>query len=212
MKMVLTDNHKTTTGYLVRHGLTAANRENRFAGRSDEPLHPEGVAQLELIGQRLTGLGIEAIFCGPLRRTRQSAEIVAELVGAPVVAHDGLNEIFLPHWDGLTKEEITGNFGSEYPSWLSDPADFQVQGCETILAVQQRAAACLEQLLAENRGKKILVVSHLIVIRSLILFYQQRPINEFRSIKVENGELICLTARGPVRELAFPVFSRAALL
>lgn len=181
---------------LVRHGLTAANRQDRFAGRSNEPLHPDGVCQMNEVAAKLKNSGIERIYCGPLPRTRQSAEIIAAVIGAPVAACDGLNEIFLPHWDGLTKEQITRNFGHEYPTWLNDPANFQVEGCETIGDVQNRAVACLQQVVAENPGKKILVVSHLIVIRSLVLFYQKRPLNNFRSIKVENAAVLSLTFEG----------------
>jgi probable phosphoglycerate mutase len=193
-----------TICYLVRHGVTAANKQDRFAGRSNEPLHSEGVCQMQAVAAKLTSSGINRIYCGPLPRTRQSAETIATLLGVPVACREGLNEIFLPHWDGLTKEQITRNFGQEYPTWLSDPANFQVQGCETIGDVQKRAVACLEEIVAENPGKKILIVSHLITLRSLALFYQNRPLNDFRSIKVENAAVLCLTCDGQEKSLTFP--------
>lgn len=189
---------------LVRHGVTAANKQDRFAGRSNEPLHAEGICQMQAVAAKLTSAGIARIYCGPLPRTRQSAEIITGILGIPVATREGLNEIFLPHWDGLTKEEITRNFGLEYPTWLRDPANFQVQGCETIGDVQKRAVACLEEIVVENPGRKILIVSHLITLRSLALFYQNRPLNDFRSIKVENAALLCLTCDGEEKILTFP--------
>ncbi|MDH5525622.1 MAG: histidine phosphatase family protein, partial [Desulfobulbaceae bacterium] len=60
----------TTTIYLARHGVTMANQENRFAGRSDEPLHPEGAEQVAEVGRALAAKAITAIYCGPLPRTR----------------------------------------------------------------------------------------------------------------------------------------------
>ena len=180
---------KKTTIYLIRHGLTAANKGDVFAGRTQEPLHPEGMAQITEVGERLAGCGISRIFCGPLARTRQSAAIVKELLGVPVEADEALNEISIPHWDGLTKEAIRAGFGPEYPIWLADPAGFRVPGCETIAEVQGRAVACLETIFRACPGQNLLVVSHLIVVRALLLHYLARPIADFRAIKVGNAQV-----------------------
>lgn len=182
-----------STIYLIRHGLTAANKSDVFAGRTQEPLHPEGIAQLTGVGERLAGRGISRIFCGPLPRTRQSAAIVGELLGVPVEADEALNEIRIPHWDGLTKEAIRARFGPEYPNWLADPAGFRVPGCETIAEVQNRAVACLETLLRARPGQNLLLVSHLIVVRALLLHYLARPIEDFRAIKVGNAQVATLS-------------------
>lgn len=181
-----------TTIYLIRHGVTAANKGNIFAGRSDEPLAPEGTAQLAEVGKSLADAGIAKIICGPLQRTRQSAAVVATELGVTVSADEGLNEICLPHWDGLSKDAIRQRFGAQYPTWLEDPEGFFVAGCETIADVQKRAVDCVERLFVSCAGQSILVVSHLIVIRSLLLHYLQKPISDFRSIKVGNAQLICL--------------------
>lgn len=188
----------TTTVYLTRHGVTSANKENIFAGRSAEPLHSDGAAQLVAVGQALAREGgVRRIFCGPLPRTRQSAEVVAGEIATPetvpVISLDALTEIFIPHWDGLRKDEIRERFGQEYPRWLEDPAGFAVPGCETIKAVQERAVRCLDKIFQECTGETVLVVSHLIVIRSLLLHYLERPIADFRGIKVANAQLVKIT-------------------
>lgn len=184
---------KKTTIYLIRHGLTTANKGDVFAGRTQEPLHPEGAAQLAEVGKNLIECGISRIFCSPLARTRQSARIVGELLGVPVEADEALNEISIPHWDGLTKESIRARFGPEYPTWLADPAGFCVLGCETIAEVQSRAVACLETIFRACPGQSLLVVSHLIVVRALLLHYMARPIEDFRAIKVGNAQVAILS-------------------
>ncbi len=181
-----------TTIYLIRHGLTAANKNDVFAGRTQEPLHPEGAAQMADVGRMLAGRGIGRIVCGPLARTRQSAEIVGEMLGVPIVTEESLNEINIPHWDGLTKEAIRARFGSEYPTWLADPAGFCLPGCETIAQVQGRAVACVESLFREYPGQNLLVVTHLIVVRALLLHYRAQPLADFRAIKVRNGQVATL--------------------
>jgi len=177
------------TIHLIRHGVTGANKEKRFAGRSDEPLHPDGIEQIRGLAARLEGKGIGRIVSGPLPRTRQSGEIIGDILGVAVTCNDAFNEIFLPHWDNLTKTEIRARFGDEYPTWLADPAGFRVTGCETIAGVQQRAVRGMEELFA-NADTTILVVTHLIVARALVLHYRQQPIADFRSIAIDNGALV----------------------
>ena len=184
-----------TTILLTRHGKTAANLLNRFAGRTVEPLHQQGLAQITDVAKKLQGKDIKAIYAGPLPRTSHSAEIISEITGAKIHLCEAFNEIRIPHWDGLSKEEITNNFGNEYPTWLSAPEKFKLPGCETISQVQKRAVAEIEQIFIERAGEVVVVVSHLIVIRSLVLYYRQKPINKFRSIKIDNGSISQLSRR-----------------
>ncbi len=179
--------------YLVRHGVTPANKENRFAGRTDEQLHPDGVEQIRQVGARLQDKNIGGIFCGPLMRTMQSAEILSEMHHILFAKVEGFNEINIPHWDGLTKDEIRQQHGDEYPTWLTAPHAFRLPGCETIQQVQERAVAAVEFLAEGRPGEILLVVSHLIVLRSLGLFYRDMATRDFRSIRIDNGSILCLS-------------------
>lgn len=181
-----------TTIYLIRHGKTLANKENRFAGRSDEPLHQEGVSQLAGVREKIAGLNVDSIHAGPLRRTRQSAEIVAQGRSIQLHSEDGLNDINIPHWDGRTKDEIRQRFGTEYPTWLQSPEAFQVEGCETLADVQKRAVKAVERICQEKPGQTVLLVTHLIVARCLLLHYRNWPMADFRSVTVDNGEVVKL--------------------
>jgi len=176
----------------MRHGMTRANREDRFAGRTDEPLHAEGVMQIKEIGCKLQKIGLAAIYAGPVARTRQSAEILSGMCGIPFAVEAGLTDISLPHWEGLTKEEIRQRFGSQYPTWKESPESFRVEGCETLADVQQRAVGSVEQIWRQDDGRRVLLVTHLIVACCLILHSSGRPLAHFREIKVANGDVIRL--------------------
>lgn len=182
----------TTTIYCIRHGITAANKEDRFAGRTDEPLHSEGEAQARAVAERLGGVGIAAVVAGPLTRTQQTGRIIADHLQVGLVTVAALNEISIPHWDGLTKAEIRARFGPEYPTWLDAPEQFQVAGCETISDVQQRVVPAVAGLAEEYAGRAVLVVSHLIPLRALLLHHLGLPISAFRSIKVANAQVVRL--------------------
>ena len=180
------------TIYLIRHGKTQANLEDRFAGQGQNPLCPAGHQQMiELVNNIPPDL--DTIYSGPLLRTVESAEIIARQLAIPFKIRSELIDISLPHWDGLTKDEIRSKFGDEYPTWLTSPDKFAVSGCETIAAVQSRAVKSLAAIIAENPSKKILLVTHLIVARALILHCTKQPISKFREIKVDNGQIVNLT-------------------
>ncbi len=183
----------TTTIYLIRHGKTQANKENRFAGRTDESLHPDGVRQLTEIKEKIKDIAVNVIYAGPLQRTRQSAAIVARESSTKLYSEEGFIDINLPHWDGLTKDEIRWRFGAEYPTWLESPDKFYVKGCESLLDVQKRAVRAVERISREQAGKTVLLVTHLIVARCLLLHYRGQPMADFRSVKVDNGEVVKLT-------------------
>ena len=182
-----------TTIYLVRHGITAANLENRFAGRTDEPLHAQGVAQMQELGNRLKSYGIQKIVAGPLARTRESASIIGGILKAPVAVDGNFIDILIAHWDGLSKEDITQKYGPEYPDWCKHPEAFKLAGCETLYQVQGRAVESNEHLFSSSLGETILVVSHLIVLRCLVLFYNKMDMRDFRSIKIDNSVICSLT-------------------
>lgn len=183
----------TTTIILARHGATAANLEDRFAGRSPEPLHQKGREQLRLVAEKLRDTPLSGgIVCGPLSRTRESAEIIGKRLAVSVSPDDRFNEINIPHWDGLTKAEIRQRFGPEYPTWLDTPDLFTLPGCETLAQVQGRAVAGLEELFQQERDRTTLVISHLIVVRCLVLHYRGLPLADFRTIKIDNAALTYL--------------------
>jgi broad specificity phosphatase PhoE len=187
------------TIYLVRHGVTPANRENRFAGRNDEALHPEGIEQIRLLGERLQQKNIAAIYCGPAKRTTQTAAILATILSIPVTHLAGLDEISIPHWEGLTKDEIRQRHGSEYPTWLAAPQTFRLPCCETLQDVQDRAVGVVSGLLAGGRGQHLLLVSHLVVLRCIVLYYRELPLSDFRSIEIGNGAILELVPEGTGR-------------
>ncbi len=179
--------------FILRHGVTPANNENRFAGRTNEPLHQDGREQIAQVAQSLQSHDIEAVFCGPSTRTTESAEIIGTTNNAPVCPMDAFDEIYLPHWDGLTKNEIRSRFGPQYPTWLEHPDEFLVPGCETLDQVQKRAVSEVEKILSDNPGKKAALVSHLIVLRCLVLHYKDLGLKEFRKIKINNGDVTILS-------------------
>lgn len=71
--------------YFVRHGETTANKEGRIQGQSlDEPLTEAGIRQVENI-LPLLPTDFDLLFSSPLKRAKQSAEIIAKHTGKEII-------------------------------------------------------------------------------------------------------------------------------
>jgi len=91
--------------FLIRHGETTGDIENRYGGSYDDHLTKKGREQLQKTAQRLVGKGIEIIFHSPLIRARESAEIITSAIGSELKEVVGLQERHYGVLTGLTEKE-----------------------------------------------------------------------------------------------------------
>src|SRR5215472_5236918 len=96
--------------WLVRHGLTEWNTQQRFCGHSDVTLSAQGRVQARWLARRLQEEKISTIYSSDLSRARDTAEIIASrrTQAVPVKASPAWREIDFGAWEGLTYGEIAG--------------------------------------------------------------------------------------------------------
>ena len=158
----------TTRLLLVRHGATTLSAEDRFAGSTDVELSDEGRRQAALLGDRLADDAIAAVYCSPMRRTVDTAAIIAEAHQLSPVTRPGLREIAHGHWEGLTRAEVEHRFGDEYVRWEEDPFTVAPEGGECGVDVMARALPVIRTIIESHQGQNVLVVSHKATIRLVI--------------------------------------------
>src|SRR5262245_14710736 len=83
----------TTRLFLIRHGATTVASEDRFAGSIDVELSDVGRGQARALAERLADDEIAAVYCSPMKRTVETASIVARPHGLAPITKDGLREI-----------------------------------------------------------------------------------------------------------------------
>jgi probable phosphoglycerate mutase len=154
--------------YLVRHGSTDLTTEDKFSGAVGVDLSDDGRWQASKLGERLKGEGISAVYCSPLSRTVETANIIAEHCGLTPIMRDGLREISHGRWEGLTRREVEERFTDEYASWEEDPFTFAPEGGESGVAVLARALPVIREIVTAQPGKRVLVISHKATLRLLI--------------------------------------------
>jgi ribonuclease H / adenosylcobalamin/alpha-ribazole phosphatase len=156
-----------TVTLLLRHGQTPMSVQKRYSGRSDVPLTDLGVQQAVAAAKRLAPAGIGVIVTSPLLRAARTAEEVAAVTGAPVVADAGFRESDFGAWEGLTFAEVRERWPDEMTAWLADPA-VAPPGGESFAEVSARVTDALDRVLTARERQTILIVSHVTPIKTLV--------------------------------------------
>jgi probable phosphoglycerate mutase len=154
--------------FLVRHGATTLSAEDRFAGSTDVPLSDEGRRQAAGLAARLQHDPIAAVYCSPMRRTIETASILAEPHRVDPVTRPGLREIDHGRWEGLTRQDVESRYHDEYLRWEEDPFIVAPAGGECGVDVMARALPVIRAIVEAHEGQQILVVSHKATIRLVI--------------------------------------------
>jgi len=157
-----------TRVFLIWHGATTLSAEDRFAGSTDVLLSDEGREQAALLGKRLAGEKLAAIYCSPMKRTRETAELVARPHALALIGRDGLREIDHGHWEQMRRSEVEKAFPAEYSAWETDPFTFAPQGGESGLAVMARALPVVREAVLAHADRSIAIVSHKATLRLTI--------------------------------------------
>ena len=148
-----------TTLILARHGETDWNRENRFQGHADPPLNELGRRQSAELADALADEGIARVYTSPLRRARETAEIVSARLGLELENLEALREIDVGEWSGLTRDEVAARFPDSFARWL-DRAPEGFEGGETYAGLADRVVPAVLGVADRHRGETILLVTH----------------------------------------------------
>lgn len=183
--------------YLVRHGETQDNREERLQGRKDTPLNDRGREQARLLNAYFAQASLEGIVTSPLARARETADI----------AGGGRFRIFiepafiarqLGDYEGLTVAELKARNQGEYEALKGDFQYCPPGGGESAATVAARALPKLHEWARYFLDRDFAIVTHAIVVKSLLhnlegYDFKQLPMVNSNSaihvLKVEDGTM-----------------------
>ncbi len=147
--------------YIVRHGESTWNSQNKIQGHSDPALSKLGIFQARLLARRFRKLKIGRIYSSPLLRSLETARIIAKTLKLKIVKKRQLREVGLGDWEGKTPEEIDKLYNNSYRRWLRlGPTKVKIPNAESISAFRKRAEKVFYDIVKENKGKDVLVVTH----------------------------------------------------
>jgi broad specificity phosphatase PhoE/ribonuclease HI len=186
-----------TTLILVRHGVTPHTAAKKFSGglKSSNPgLSEEGRAQVRATADWLAPIaeGIDAVVASPVRRTMESAEIIAARLGKTVDVEPGFAEMEFGSWDGLTFAEVAERDRAGLDGWLGS-LDQPPPGGESFRQVEERVLAGLGRILEQHAERTVVVVSHVTPIKTLVAKALTAPLEAVFRMQLSPASVTVLT-------------------
>jgi len=171
-----------TTVVLVRHGVTDHTVEKRFSGglaSANPGLSDEGREQARAVGAWLAPLAdsVGAVVASPVRRTLETAEIVAAMLEQNVEVEHGFAEMEFGDWDGKTFLEVAEQYPEDLDAWLGSLDVAPGGRGESFRVVEKRVLDGLQRLLDEHGGKTVVVVTHVTPIKTLVAHAVDAPMS-----------------------------------
>lgn len=162
--------------HLIRHGETDWNREKRAQGQQESVLTTTGRQQAAELRTRLADTRFDAVYCSSSVRARETADILFAESGLTIHVCERLREIRMGAWEGRLYDEIKRSDPQQFHAFWHQPDQFELPGAETYADVQQRALQRLDEILANEMAREIAIVSHGVLIKTLLCAIERRPL------------------------------------
>ena len=175
--------------YLMRHGEIESNNKRIYAGWNDEELTWTGKQQIKTASKKLAVLEIDAIFCSPLKRAVQTAQILSNDLGVEYFTESSFQELKLGNWEGKSEKLIRKIYATEWQTWNTRPTELVVEGRETLGELHERVLGGVRKVRDAFQFDSPLIVSHVSIIRIIILYARKMQMDLYRTISVPNAKI-----------------------
>ena len=90
----------------VRHGETDWNSQGKQQGKADIPLNEKGLQQAQKTAELLSNMEFDHVYCSPLMRARQTAQVICEGRKVPITYDERISERDMGEFQGKRWEEF----------------------------------------------------------------------------------------------------------
>lgn len=154
--------------YVIRHGQTNCNKENKYNCRLDEDINEIGIKQAEEARKKVKNLDIDLIICSPMIRTKHTCGII-NVNNIPVIYDERLMERI---GGKLTNTVLDDYYYTDYYNYYSTNI---VEGLETLPELFKRVHSLLDEIKEKYKDKNILLVTHGAVARTIQFYFEPIP-------------------------------------
>ncbi|RAV12819.1 histidine phosphatase family protein [Mycolicibacterium sp. GF69] len=134
---------------MLRHGQTEYNAGSRMQGQLDTDLSDLGRHQAVAAAEVLAKRRPLAIVSSDLRRALDTAVVLGDRAGMPVVADVRLRETHLGQWQGMTHHEVDAIAPGARMAWRDD-SRWAPPGGESRVDVAARSSPLVAELVAQH--------------------------------------------------------------
>lgn len=181
---------QVTNIFIARHGETEYNRTNRIQGRGiNKSLNKTGKLQAKAIAKELKDKNLNHIFSSSLKRSLETAEIIAKKLKLKIESYAELDEMDFGIIEGQHISEIRDNLDHLHHTWKNGDTSFALEQGESPEGVLKRVLLRTDVLLEKNRGQNMLFVLHGRLIRILLSHWLGYGLSQMHRIEHQNGAL-----------------------
>ncbi|WP_374462757.1 2,3-diphosphoglycerate-dependent phosphoglycerate mutase [Chryseobacterium sp.] len=178
--------------FLVRHGQSLWNLENRFTGWKDIDITEAGIEEAKKAGLALKGERIDIAFTSALIRAQHTLSIILNEIGnpnIPVVKDKALNERSYGNLEGLNKAETALKYGDEQVHIWRRSYDVVPPGGESLKDTYNRVIPYFEKQIRPllKQGENVLIVAHGNSLRALIMYLEHLSPEEILEREIATG-------------------------
>ncbi len=174
---------------LVRHGEIPSNVNKVYAGTSPEGLTPNGLIQAEEVAEKLKFCNVHFLYSSPIQRAGHTAEIIGKKIHRRVVIEDDFREMELGPWEGLAENDIAQKYKKEWEIWQNRPYELKLPGRETLEELLKRVLTAISKIYIDAAGHNVVIVTHVAIIRVLLLWHAKKSLGLYKTIHVPNAEI-----------------------
>ena len=203
-----------STILLVRHGNTPTTGKVLPGRAKGLSLSDTGLDQAKTAAERIAALArVDAIYCSPLERARETAAPIAAARGLKAKVDRGLLECDFGDWTGAQLSKL-----SKLPEWSTvqrAPSMFRFPNGESFTEMQVRMMSTLDRLRSAHPGGTIVCVSHADPIKAAVAHAVGTHLDLFQRIVISTCSISALawsphgpavlavnTTAGPIGDLA----------
>ncbi len=185
---------------LVRHGESDYNSKGIIQGNTNKSvLTAKGKKQANYVGSWLKELSIDKIFSSPLKRAKQTAEIIAKNCdfNPNQLAFDNrLKEIDFGAWKEQNRTVVKQNFPEKYKIWRTRPYDFEIDGNFPVQELYARIEDFInDEIYARDEIRTCIIVGHRGTISSIINCILKLPKSHHHFLQIDRGSVSVLQKR-----------------
>lgn len=185
-----------TRVYLVRHAEAMGNINETFQGRTDENITEKGYKQLRELSERFKDIQLDVIYSSPLIRTRETADAVNKYHGLEVTYDERLIEINGGVWEGKNWSDLPVLYPVEFNLWANEMHKFYIEDGETVVEVSDRMQKAVGEIVSQNKGKNIAIVSHGCAIKTYICFASGNKLDKIQDVGWSDNTSVSLIEYG----------------
>lgn len=177
--------------FFIRHGQTDWNIQGKIQGSYDSELNDIGIRQAKELSEKVIedNYKFSKIYTSQQKRAIKTAQILSEVINIDCTPIEGLEEMNLGQWEGLSWAEVKEKFPNEYGEWYVNRRYTKSPKGESYQDVIERVLPVIHKIIEKN-DNNVAIVTHSAVIMCIQCYLTDTPFEEMMKFKTDNTAII----------------------